>query len=95
MLAETTCHGRVFNLGNDQPITINELARLVCDTLDSNSEIEKIPYDEAYAPGFEDLVARAPDLGRIREVLEFAPCVSLVQTIEDLASIADVQGGTR
>ena len=95
MLAEPECYGRVFNLGNDQSITINELARLVCDTLGSHSKIEKIPYEEAYAPGFEDLVARAPDLGRIREVLEFAPSVPLVQTIQDLASIVDVQGGTR
>ena len=89
MLENQECHGRVFNLGNDQPITINALARLVCDTLDSESKIEKIPYSEAYAPGFEDLVARVPDLSRIREVLDFRPTYPLTQTILDLARLVD------
>ncbi len=91
LLAEEQCHGRVFNLGNDQSITINDLARLVCDTLGSKSEIEKIPYEEAYAPGFEDLVARVPDLSRVREVLDFVPSHPLVQTIQDLAQVADIR----
>jgi UDP-glucose 4-epimerase len=91
LLAESACHGRVFNLGNDQSITINDLARLVCDTLDSKSEIRKIPYEEAYAPGFEDLSARVPDLSRIREVFDFIPSYPLARTIQDLAQVANIR----
>lgn len=91
LLAETACHGRVFNLGNDHSITINALARLVCDTLGSKSEVQKIPYEEAYAPGFEDLSARVPDLSRIREVFDFVPTYPLTRTIQDLAQVADIR----
>jgi UDP-glucose 4-epimerase len=91
LLAESACHGRVFNLGNDHSITINDLARLVRETLDSNSEILKIPYEDAYAPGFEDLNARVPDLSRIREVFDFTPSYPLARTIQDLAQVADIR----
>ena len=88
MLAEPRCHGKVFNLGNDQSITINQLANLVRTTLESRSEVVSVPYEDAYAPGFEDLAVRVPDLSRIREIFDFVPSYTLEQTIHDLAEIA-------
>lgn len=78
--------GEVFNLGSDHPITIRSLADLVVRTLGSGSQIEPVPYDRAYAPGFEDLRHRRPDLTRIRGVIGFRPEYTLEQTIRDLAS---------
>ncbi len=77
--------GRIFNLGNDHPITIMELARLVCDTLDSASAIETVPYERAFGQGFDDLRHRRPDLSRIHEATGFTPQTDLVQTIRDIA----------
>lgn len=84
LLRTPGCTGRVYNIGSDRPIAINELARLVIDTLGSGSTIEHIPYDRAYPPGFEDLRHRKPDLDRIRAAVGFQPRIPLAQTITDL-----------
>lgn len=65
--------GRVFNLGSDQPITIRELAEIVARVVGVAAEIQHIPYAEAYAPGFEDIRCRIPDLTRIRQAIGYRP----------------------
>ncbi|MFG0331253.1 MAG: NAD-dependent epimerase/dehydratase family protein [Phycisphaerales bacterium] len=85
LLRTPGAYGRVFNLGRDEPISIHDLARRVIETLDSRSSIEFVPYENAYQPGFEDLMARVPDIGRIRETVGFEPKMSLEQTILDIA----------
>jgi UDP-glucose 4-epimerase len=85
-LVETpACHGRVFNIGREQSVTIRELAELVISTLGSPSAIRVVPYEKAFAAGFDDLLVRQPDLTRIREAVGFEPSIPLVQTIRDLA----------
>ncbi|MAH65087.1 MAG: nucleoside-diphosphate sugar epimerase [Phycisphaerae bacterium] len=86
LLAESECHGRVFNLGRDEPIEIGELARLVRDQLGSSSRIRSIPYAEAYDEGFEDLRVRQPDLTRIKRAINFRPAITIEQTIDDIAA---------
>ncbi len=86
LLRNQDCHGRVFNLGSDRPISIAELASLVIDTLGSTSTIEFVPYADAYPPGFEDLKHRRPDLSRVREAIAFEPRTDLAATIADLAT---------
>ena len=90
LLHRTECRGRVFNLGREEPITILELARLVIRTLGSRSGVRMIPYERAFAAGFDDLMVRQPDLTRIRAAIGFAPRITLEQTIRD---IADEQRG--
>ncbi len=86
ILAGPQCHGRVLNLGNDEPIEIGALAELVRETLGSDSPIVHLPYEEAFGEGFDDLRERRPDLTRIREATGFRAKVSLVQTIRDIAA---------
>jgi UDP-glucose 4-epimerase len=85
MLAADACHGRVFNVGSDRAITIAELAALVIGTLGSRSGTRYIPYAEAFGAGFEDLLQRQPDLGRLRQAVGFQPRIPLEQTIRDVA----------
>lgn len=84
LLRTPGCTGRVYNIGSDRPITINDLACLVIETLGSSSAVEHIPYDRAYPPGFEDLRHRKPDLDRVRAAIDFQPRIELAQTIADL-----------
>jgi len=86
LLATPSCAGRVFNLGNDQPIQIRSLAELVRDTLRSSSPIVPVPYEQAFGAGFDDLRDRRPDLSRIRAAVGFNAAIPLVQTILDLAT---------
>ncbi len=86
MLAAPACHGRVYNVGSDRPISIRGLADLVIGTIGSPSAVRLLPYAEAYPPGFEDLQRREPDLTRIRATLGFAPRHTLERTIRDIAA---------
>lgn len=85
LLGDPVCHGRVFNLGSDRSISIRELAELVTRETGSASEIVHVPFEQAYAAGFEDLARREPDLSRIRAAIGFAPQITLEQTIADVA----------
>jgi UDP-glucose 4-epimerase len=85
MLAAPACHGRVFNLGSDRPITIAGLADTVVKVLASASTRKFLPYSEAFPAGFEDLRQRQPDLSRIRSAIDFHPRYTLEQTIRDVA----------
>lgn len=78
--------GRVFNVGSDQPISIRDLAMTVVRTLASVSSVRLVPYADAYAPGFEDLRDRRPDLGRIRSAIGWQSRVPLDRTIRDIAA---------
>lgn len=84
LMARNECAGRVFNVGSDQPITINELAQAVTQTTGSSSNIEHVPYSSAYPVGFEDLRRRRPDLTRLRAAVGFEARVPLEKTITDL-----------
>ena len=86
MLSTPGCHGMVFNLGSDRPISIEDLARLVVSTLGSGSEIVRVPYADAFGPGFEDLEVRIPDIARARRAIGFDPGIPLEQTIRDIAA---------
>src|SRR5690606_7638777 len=57
--------GDVFNIGNDQEITMNDLAQRVKEATGSPSPIIHIPYEQAYSEGFEDMRRRVPDLTKI------------------------------
>ncbi|MGP1271812.1 MAG: NAD-dependent epimerase/dehydratase family protein [Phycisphaerales bacterium] len=85
LLGEARHHGRVFNIGSDEPVTIRSLAELVIEVTGSASTIEPVPYDTVYPHGFEDLRRRQPDLSRIRSAIGYEPKVPLRQTIADLA----------
>lgn len=69
--------GDVFNLGSENHVSIRDLAERILQLTGSRSKIVFIPYDEAYAPGFEDMQRRAPDLARIRAAIGYAPRHSL------------------
>jgi UDP-glucose 4-epimerase len=73
LMACPSAIGKVFNLGSDQPITIKELAERVVKLVNPGLTIENVPYSEAYAPSFEDIRARIPDLARIRATINFRP----------------------
>jgi UDP-glucose 4-epimerase len=65
--------GEVINIGNDEEISILQLAELVKAVTESESEIVHVPYHEAYGPGFEDMVRRVPSLEKLERLLEFRP----------------------
>jgi len=78
--------GEVFNVGNNQQISIMELAKKVIEITGSKSTIEKIAYEKAYPKGFEDMQRRVPDISKIKQVLGWSPQLNLDQIIKDIAA---------
>ena len=76
LLNESTT-GEVYNVGSDEEVTIRELAGRVIEATHSASPISLVPYEEAYAPGFEDMRRRVPDLRKLREAIGFSPAYDL------------------
>ena len=78
--------GEVFNIGNNQQSSINQLADRVISLLGSKSKIERISYKDAYPQGFEDMQRRVPDISKIKRVLGWSPQLDLDQIIKDIAT---------
>ncbi len=74
--------GEVFNVGSSEEISIGELARLIVQTVGSSSSIEFVDYDQAYAPGFEDMIRRKPIVKKLSLRTGFSPTTSLQRIID-------------
>jgi UDP-glucose 4-epimerase len=74
--------GEIFNIGGTEEISILELAKLVVKTLGSKSKIELIPYDQAYAPGFDDMRRRKPLVKKLERFVKFKPQTPLREIIK-------------
>ena len=77
--------GQIFNIGNTEEITIKELAQRVIETLGSKSTIELLPYEKAYAPGFDDMRRRKPLVEKLERAIGFRPQTSLREIIQRAA----------
>ncbi len=76
--------GEIFNVGGKEEISIEGLAHLVKDVLQSRSPIIHIPYDEAYEEGFEDMQKRVPDIRKTQNLIGYDPKCSLEDIILDV-----------
>ena len=84
LIALPEAAGQVFNIGNDEEISILGLAERVRVLTGGRSRIRTIPYSEAYTVGFEDMVRRVPDLTKIRRLIGYAPTRNLDQILADV-----------
>ena len=86
LVGTDTTINEVYNVGGTGEITIKQLAETIIKQTNSKSTIEYIPYEKAYAPGFEDMQRRVPDIAKIQEVIKWQPQRDLSQIISDVAS---------
>lgn len=82
--------GQVFNIGSNEEITILDLAQRIKKLTRSDSEIVFVPYDEAYAEGFEDMPRRVPDIAKVHELVGFRPEMTLDGILQ---SVMEYQSG--
>jgi UDP-glucose 4-epimerase len=81
LVEEPRAVGQVFNIGNSEEVSIGDLAERVKAMTGSASEIVRIPYDEAYEAGFEDMPRRVPNLAKIRGLVGYAPTIGLEEIL--------------
>lgn len=84
LIKEPKAVGEVFNIGSQEEITIEELAKEIIKITQSNSRIDYIPYEKAYEEGFEDMQRRVPDITKINKLIGFKPTYDLSGIIEDI-----------
>jgi UDP-glucose 4-epimerase len=82
--------GEAFNIGNDEEITIHDLASEVIELTKSKSTIERVLYEKAYPLGFEDMHRRVPNISKIKKIVGWAPKLSLEEIVMDV--INDLKG---
>jgi UDP-glucose 4-epimerase len=74
--------GQVFNVGGTEEIAIRDLAAKVVQTLHSKSQVELVPYSQAYEPGFDDMRRRKPVVEKLAKTVGFRPSTPLQSIIE-------------
>jgi UDP-glucose 4-epimerase len=85
LLETPACFGQVINIGNDQEITIKELAKKVIQLTGSKSEIRYVDYRDVYGDGFEDMRRRVPCLDKAKQLIGYNPTRTLEDIINDVA----------
>ena len=76
MLASSYKEPDIFNIGNDNEITINQLAQTIIDITNTKSNIiyKDLPKD--------DPLQRKPDLSKSKELLNYEPVIGLEKGLE-------------
>ena len=92
LVEHSSAVGEIFNIGGKEEISIERLAHLVKQVLQSPSPIVRIPYEQAYEEGFEDMRKRVPDISKIQTLIGYKPKCSLEDIILD---VAEYQKGSR
>jgi UDP-glucose 4-epimerase len=73
LLDEPDADGDVFNIGSTEEVSINELADRVIALTRSVSTVVRVPYDEVYTSGFEDIAQRVPDTRKLSSLIGWRP----------------------
>ena len=76
--------GEVYNIGNNEEITINQLAQRVKELAKSSSEIVHVPYEKTYGPGFEDMRRRTPNIEKIQKAINYKPTYNIDSILRDV-----------
>jgi UDP-glucose 4-epimerase len=78
--------GATYNIGSNEAVAIDELARLVADA--TGARCEHVPYDAAFGAGFEDVARRVPDVTRLAHAVGFAPRIALAELVASAVDAA-------
>jgi len=84
--------GEIFNVGGTEEISIRDLAFLIKDLTGSTSDVNFIPYDEAYEEGFEDMHRRVPSLEKIQNLVGYKPSLDVVGIVSQVAEYFHKKG---
>ena len=69
--------GEVYNVGGIEEISILDLGKRIIKKTGSSSDIQLIPYEDAFEKDFEDMQRRVPSIEKIQSLIRFEPKTSL------------------
>jgi nucleoside-diphosphate-sugar epimerase len=86
--------GEIFNVGNNEEVSIHQLAELVIELTGSSSQIVHVPYAHAFTESFEDIQQRVPNLTKIRSFVPYEPRFTLREILSlTISSIRGAESG--
>jgi UDP-glucose 4-epimerase len=74
--------GQLFNIGNPEQVSINDLAERVIGRTGSDSRVVHLDYEAVYGPGYEDMERRVPNCDRVRELIGWTPRYDLDDIVD-------------
>jgi UDP-glucose 4-epimerase len=77
---------QVYNIGTNEQLSINELAKKIKYMSGSTSPIVHISYNEAYGNGYEDSPDRVPDLNKSMSLLQYKPSIGFNEGLQKTIS---------
>ena len=83
-LAEVKAYGEVFNIGQTEEISIKNLAELIIEKTNSNSQIIFKSHEEVFGKAFEDPKRRTPGIDKIIEFTGMRPTKNIEFMIENI-----------
>lgn len=84
LLDDPRAVGEIFNVGNDEEVSIRGLAERILTLTESSSVLQYVPYEVAYEVGFEDMQRRIPDLRKIKEWVGYNPKRGLEEILQSV-----------
>ena len=66
-------------------VNVEGLAHMIKERTGSSSPITYTPYDQAYEPGFEDMMRRVPCIDKLELLTGFRPATELEEIIDRVA----------
>jgi UDP-glucose 4-epimerase len=76
--------GEIFNVGSIEEHTIEDVAKKIKILTSSRSKLIKIPYNQAYDIGFEDMIRRVPNIKKISGLIGFSPKYNLENILQKI-----------
>lgn len=76
--------GEIFNVGNNVPISIKELAEKIINLTNSKSVIKYVSYEDAFEKGFEDMKHRIPDISKISKYIGYKPKINTIDLLKSV-----------
>jgi len=83
-LAEVKAYGEVFNIGQTEEISIKNLAELIIEKTNSNSQIIFKSHEEVFGKAFEDPKRRTPGIDKVIEFTGMKPTRNIDFMIENI-----------
>ena len=83
-LAEVKAYGEVFNIGQTEEISIKNLAELIIEKTNSNSQIIYKSHKEVFGKAFEDPKRRTPGIDKIIEFTGMKPTKNIEFMVENI-----------
>lgn len=86
--------GKVYNIGSNEEIAVEELADKIIKMTGSTSKKQFISYEEAYGRPIEDMMRRKPSIERIKQAIGWQPETSLDEILSEIIETEKMKKGT-